>query len=60
MISLYFLTLGFTLYNTVRFVFGQQRYKNWLITVFYVLSIFVLTFRLAYYFEVNKFFALYD
>ena len=58
MIAVFACTLIFTLYNVVRFVICQKRYKNWLIFAFYFFSVFVLSFRILYYIEVLYFFSL--
>ena len=57
MIGIYVMTLLFLLYNSFAFLLKQKRYKNWLISIFYILSIFVLVFRICYYAESVKFFA---
>ena len=49
MIVIYLSTLGFTIYNVRAYLIRQKRYKNWLITVFYILSFLVLCFRVCYY-----------
>ena len=49
MLCIYLLTLVFALLNIYFFVIKQKRYKNWLITIFYIFSFLVLAFRICYY-----------
>ena len=49
MILIYLVVLCFTVFNTYRYLYQQRRYKNWLVTVFYVFSFIVLLSRLMYY-----------
>jgi len=58
MLACYVVTLAFTLYNVFAFVIKQRRYKNWLISIFYVLCLLVLIFRIGYYCEVNVWYSL--
>lgn len=50
------LVLCFTLFNIVVFLGIQRRYKNWLITVFYVFSVIVLVMRMMQYIYLLKFY----
>ena len=50
------MTFAFAIYNVVRFILCQGRYKIFLITAFYSLSIVVLVCRLVYYGYVLEFF----
>ena len=60
LMALFGLNLAFALYNVVRFVFCQGRYKIFLIAAFYALSIVVLVCRLVYYGYVLAFFSKND
>lgn len=54
--SIYVIALLFTAYNIVVFVTLQRRYKNWLISMFYFLSVVVIIARLASYsYEIELF-----
>ena len=48
-IMIYVFTITFTVYNIVEYLWKQQRYRTWLVTIFYILAIIVLTTRLAQY-----------
>ena len=54
--GLFLMTFAFAIYNVVRFILCQGRYKIFLITAFYSLSIVVLVCRLVYYGYVLEFF----
>ena len=58
MMAIFAGTLVFALYNVVRFVICQKRYKNWLIFAFYFFSVFVLSFRILYYITVVQYYSL--
>ncbi len=57
MLCIYLLTLTFAIYNIYTFLVKQKRYKNWLITIFYIFSFLVLAFRICYYCAVLKIYA---
>lgn len=56
----YVLTLLFLLYNSSVFLIRQKRYKNWLISLFYVLSFLVIVCRIGYYAEVLRMYAVIE
>ena len=58
MIAIYCMTLIFALYNSYFFVWRQKRYKNWIISAFYIFSVLVLIFRICYFMESVVFFTL--
>ena len=60
MIAIYTLTLIFTIHNIVQYIWRQRRYKNWLISLFYILSVIVLVSRIFYFSYVLNFYALID
>ena len=49
LLSVFGLTLCFAIYNITVFLVIQRRYKNWLITIFYVFSCIVLITRMCEY-----------
>ena len=57
MISCYIVVLCFVLFNIWVFVIFQKRYKNWLISVFYILSFLIIVYRLCYYITVLRYYA---
>ena len=55
--SIYALTLILAIHNIIVFLVKQKRYKRWLIAIFYVISVGVLTARLIFYgYDVNLFY----
>ena len=54
------LTLVFAVYNTIAYIYCQGRFKNWLISLFYLLSIMVLVSRIVYYSYVLNLYSLID
>ena len=55
LICVYVMTLWFALANLYRFLIKQKWYTTWLVTFFYILSIMVLTTRIAQYCESIQF-----
>lgn len=54
--SIYVIALLFTIHNIVFFLILQRRYKNWLISMFYFLSVVVIIARIASYsYEIELF-----
>ena len=45
--AVFLLTICYTGYNIVAYVTLQKRFKNWLITLFYILSMMVLVSRVT-------------
>ena len=45
--AVFLLTICYTLYNIVAYLTLQKRFKNWLITLFYILSMMVLVSRVT-------------
>ena len=48
-ISVYVVALVFATYNIIVFVIMQRKYKNWLISIFYLLTLMVLISRMVQY-----------
>ena len=49
MMAIFIATLCFTVHNIIVFLIRQKRYRNWLVTVFYIFSILVLVTRILQY-----------
>ena len=49
MLGLYSLVFVFTIFNSVKYLIKQNRYHNCMITVFYIFSMIVITFRMLFY-----------
>ena len=49
MLGVYTIVLAYTIYNIVAYLCYQKRYKNWLISAFYFLSVLVLLARMSQY-----------
>ena len=49
LLGVYSLTFIFAVYNVVAYLWLQRRYKNWLISGFYILSLIVLILRMVQY-----------
>lgn len=48
-ITVYVVALVFATYNIIVFVIMQRKYKNWLISIFYLLTLIVLISRMIQY-----------
>ena len=57
MLGIYVLTLVIAIHNIYCYLYKQERYKNWLISIFYIFSSLVLAFRICYYCAVLKIYA---
>ena len=49
LIFIYLVTIAFTMYNIVVYLWKQHRYRIWLVTFFYVLAMVVLSARITSY-----------
>ena len=49
LVAIYLMTLIFTVYNISAYLIRQRRYKNWLITIFYIFCVIVLISRMIEY-----------
>ena len=61
--SVYTVTLIFVAFNIYKFIILQKRYKNFLITIFYVLSIAVIVARICtsiYYLKYYEYLVTYN
>ena len=60
LLPIYVFTLGFDIYNVVKYLIGQGRWRNWLLTIFYVLSNLVLISRILEYCVLLKFYSIME